>query len=220
MDRRILYVAAACAGVGAAILLFPDRKDTDAEMAVGRERPQAAERAERKAPEGDLSAKDELQERLTAQRASPFYQHTQAVTKYWMHVGNILSASGDAETAARCRTVTRTMRDATRPNATDEAKAAALEAENQLLQDVKAMNPEGELATVVAWLEEAYQAQIAGNLPPTPNFTTTLPDGFAGHTKDQVPGAATDGPITTTVIRKEEGGKEGADQAGASTPAP
>jgi len=204
VDRRILIILAAAAGVTAAVLLFPDREATDADKAVGRERPEVTTTTTRTAQSSDgVSAeKASVNENLQALQNSAYAKHTQATTRYWMHLGNLLAFGGDTENGERARLVARHLRDGSRLDATTDVQQAALDEEGKILADLKALNLDGEKGDIVNYLEQASTALKNGEPPPVATFKITNSTGIGGSAEGSTPVPST-GP-TTHVSKKKE----------------
>jgi hypothetical protein len=185
MDKRILIALAALAGICAAILLFPSRDKVDADVAVGHDH--APDRGEVETPEpkrtkkrrmNDVSetpvpnAKETARAANEARKATPFYQHTQAVAKRWLVMANTIGPAGQTELASEMRELSRELRSASRPDGAEADQQAALEHEGELLAKAQAVQLDAEMAEILEYLTEAYQAATTGALPPEAQPTT------------------------------------------------
>ncbi len=167
MDRKILFLLAAIAGICAAVLLLPSRDNQDADVAVGRDQPTKAEPAttstttksykryedeedkpgkqRRQVPEAKEAAADASE----ARRSSVYYKHSQSTGKYWQHLGNLLWSAGDQENAKKAREVAKGLRRGSRPDATGGDQYAAVEKERELWEALREIYTEGDIATVL-----------------------------------------------------------------------
>jgi hypothetical protein len=178
MDRRILIALAAVAGICAAILLFPSRDKVDADVAVGHDHsPEAGEQVD-EAPrkkkrrindasdEPTPNAKQAAKARNEARRATPYYQHVQATAKRWLVMANTIGPDGNDAIATEMRELARELRQASRPDGTENQQQAALEREGELIDKAKALNLDPEMDEILAYLIQAHTAATTGDLPP------------------------------------------------------
>jgi len=185
MDRKILIALAAIAGICAAILLFPARDKVDADVAVGRDhsptptadddddKPKRKKRgmndvSDKPAP----NAKEASKARNEARKATPFYQHTQAVAKRWLVMANTIGPAGQEAIATEMREMSRDLRQASRPDGTENTQQAALESEAKLITKAQALSLDAEMTEVLEYLVEAHQAATTGTLPPEAGEST------------------------------------------------
>lgn len=191
MDRRIFFALAAIAGVVAAIVLLPSREKEDADVGVGHEQASAGKDAQLKHKgkgkrkrqgaaagtddEGDPAAKAAARAANAERRATPYFQHVKAVAKRWLVLANTLGPAGQQDLAAEMRTVSRELRKASLPDATEEDKRAALDHESRMLTTLRGMELDGELVQVRDYLEEAFRAVSAGEQPPKTGDAETPP---------------------------------------------
>jgi hypothetical protein len=178
MDRKILIALAAIAGVCAAILLFPASEKVDADVAVGADHTPDHDDDDQDGPKeprrriNDVknvpvpAAKEAAKAANEARRATPFYQHTQAVAKHWLTLANILGPAGQEEIASEMREVARGLRAASRPDGTSDDQKAALELEGRVLEQAQALSLDAEQAETLAFLAQAYAAATEGEMPP------------------------------------------------------
>ncbi len=180
MDRRILIALAAVAGICAAILLFPARDKVDADVAVGHDHtptaidadPDKPARKTKKRGMNDVteapspSAKQAAQERNEARKATPYYQHTQAVAKRWLVMANTIGPAGETEIATEMRELSRELRQASRPDGTEGLQQAALEHEAAMIAKAQELSLDAPMAEVLAYLAQAHAAATTGELPP------------------------------------------------------
>jgi hypothetical protein len=123
-------------------------------------------------PEAKAAARAANAER----RATPYFQHVKAVAKRWLVIANTIGPEGQEELATEMRTVSRELRKASLADGSEEAKAAALEHEARLLATLRTMELEGELVEVRDYLEEAFRAVSANELPPKTGASTAAPE--------------------------------------------
>ncbi len=179
MDRKVLIALAAIAGICAAILLFPARDKVDADVAVGHDHsPKEADddKPERKKKRGinDVSevaesvpnAKEAAKARNEARKATPYYQHVQAAAKRWLVLANTIGPAGHDEIATEMRELSRELRQASRPDGTEEAQQDALKREGEVLAKVQELDLDAEMTEIVGYLSQAYEAATAGEQPP------------------------------------------------------
>jgi len=184
MDRKILIALAAIAGICAAILLFPARDKVDADVAVGHDHSPKTTADDDDKPTrktrgiNDVSdepapnAKESAKARNEARKATPFYQHTQAVAKRWLVMANTIGPAGQDAIATEMRDLSRDLRQASRPDGTETTQQAALEREAKLIIKAQALSLDAEMTEVLEYLANAHQAATTGALPPEAGEST------------------------------------------------
>ena len=208
MDRRILIALAAVAGICAAILLFPARDKVDADVAVGHDHsPKSTEPAQdkpRKKTRGmnDVSdeptpdAKQAAKARNEARKATPYYQHVQASAKRWLVMANTIGPAGESAIAEEMRELSRELRQASRPDGTENTQQAALEREAELISKAQGLSLDAEMTEILDYLAQAHLAATTGELPPDagassveyePTATDTVGDPPADEAEPTTP---------------------------------